>query len=100
MLKHIVMWKLKESANGKTKEENALLLKEKLEALVGEIAELRSLEVGINAIESNASYDIVLTTTFDKEADLKSYAVNPKHVLVSDFCSSIRESRVVVDYLI
>ncbi|MBO5974624.1 MAG: Dabb family protein [Paludibacteraceae bacterium] len=100
MLKHIVMWKLKESANGKTKEENALLLKEKLEALVGEIAELRSLEVGINAIESDASYDIVLTTTFDNEADLKSYAVNPKHVLVSDFCSSIRESRVVVDYLI
>ena len=100
MLKHIVMWKLKESANGKTKEENALLLKEKLEALVGEIAELRSLEVGINAIESDASYDIVLTTTFDNEADLKSYAVNPRHVLVSDFCSSIRESRVVVDYLI
>lgn len=100
MLKHIVMWKLKEHANGKTKKENALLLKEKLENLVGEIDELRSLEVGINVIETEASYDLVLTTTFDNEADLKSYATNPKHVLVSEFCSSIRESRVVVDYLV
>jgi hypothetical protein len=100
MLKHIVMWKLKEVANGKTKKENALLLKEKLESLVGEIAELRSLEVGVNDIESDASYDVVLTTTFDCEADLKSYAVNPKHVLVSEFCGSIRESRVVVDYFV
>lgn len=94
------MWKLKESANGKTKKENALLLKEKLENLVGEIAELRSLEVGINAIDSEASYDLVLSTTFDNEEDLKSYANNPKHVLVSEFCGSIRESRVVVDYLV
>ena len=28
MLKHIVMWKLKEFAEGKTKAENALIMKE------------------------------------------------------------------------
>ena len=35
MLKHIVMWKLKEFAEGKTKAENALIMKESLERLVG-----------------------------------------------------------------
>ena len=34
MLKHIVMWKLKEFAEGKTKAENALIMKESLERIV------------------------------------------------------------------
>lgn len=92
------MWKLKDSANGKTKAENALILKEKLEALVGEISVLRSLEVGVNALSDGGAYDLVLITTFDNEDDLKTYANDPKHVKVSEFCQTIRETRVVVDY--
>ena len=48
MLKHIVMWKLKEFAEGKTKAENALIMKENLERLVGIVPEIISLQVGIN----------------------------------------------------
>lgn len=48
MLKHIVMWKLKEFAEGKTKAENALIMKESLERLVGIVPEIISLQVGIN----------------------------------------------------
>ena len=33
MIKHIVMWKLKENAEGKTKEENAEIIKNGLEGL-------------------------------------------------------------------
>ena len=47
MLKHIVMWKLKEFAEGKTKAENALIMKESLERLVGIVPEIISLQVGI-----------------------------------------------------
>ena len=46
MLKHIVMWKLKEFAEGKTKAENALIMKESLERLVGIVPEIISLQVG------------------------------------------------------
>ncbi len=98
MLKHIVMWKLKDSANGKSKQENAQELKSRLEALVGQIEVLRSLEVGINDLYTDASYDMVLTTTFANEADMKAYATNPLHVAVSNFCKTIRETRVTVDY--
>lgn len=45
MLKHIVMWKLKEFAEGKTKAENALIMKESLERLVGIVPEIISLQV-------------------------------------------------------
>lgn len=98
MIKHIVMWKFKDSANGKTKQENALEMKAKLENLVGKIDVLRSLEVGSNELYTDASYDMVLTTTFDNEADMKAYADHPLHVEVSTFCKSIRLSRVTVDY--
>ncbi|MCC8096583.1 MAG: Dabb family protein [Tannerellaceae bacterium] len=100
MLKHIVMWKLKAEAEGKTKAENALWMKEHLEALVGVVPEIRSLEVGINIKESAMAYDAVLVSTFDDEAALEAYKVNPEHVKISTYCKKIRESRVVVDYLI
>ena len=57
MLKHIVMWKLKEFAEGKTKAENALIMKESLERLVGIVPEIISLQVGINEKESDMAYD-------------------------------------------
>lgn len=57
MLKHIVMWKLKEFAEGKTKAENALIMKESLERLVGIVPEIKSLQVGINEKTSDMAYD-------------------------------------------
>lgn len=47
MLKHIVMWKLKEFAEGKTKAENALIMKESLERLVGIVPEIDSVSKSV-----------------------------------------------------
>lgn len=98
MLKHVVMWKLKAEAEGKTKAENALWMKEHLEALVDVVPEIRSLQVGINVKESEMAYDAVLISTFENEEALATYKVNPRHVEVSSYCKKIRESRVVVDF--
>jgi hypothetical protein len=48
MIKHIVMWKLHETANGNTKSVNAQLIKEKIESLRGKIPGLLKVEVGLN----------------------------------------------------
>ena len=48
MFKHVVMWRFIDGAGGKTKKEHSLWVKEHLEALVGVIPEIRSLEVGVN----------------------------------------------------
>ncbi|AET68669.1 Stress responsive A/B Barrel Domain-containing protein [Desulfosporosinus orientis DSM 765] len=59
MIKHIVMWKLKEFAEGKSRTENARILKIILEGLKNSIAQIRHIEVGININPSEDSYDVV-----------------------------------------
>lgn len=56
MLKHIVMWRLADSAEGRTKAENARWMKEHLEALVGVVPQLLSAEVGINVCDPDMAY--------------------------------------------
>ena len=99
MLQHIVMWKLKENALGKSKSENAQIMKERLEGLLGVIPQLKEAHVGININKTDSSaYDAVLISTFESFEDLEKYKIDPRHVEISTFCKQIRESRVVVDY--
>ena len=99
MLKHIVLFKLKPSAEGATKEENAKKIKHDIEALKSAIPQIRHIEVGINTIPSDASYDIAIYSEFSNENDLTIYAKHPEHVKVAEFVGRVRESRVVVDYI-
>ncbi|WP_066871999.1 Dabb family protein [Clostridium mediterraneense] len=94
MIKHIVMWKLKDE----NKEENALKIKKDLEALKSEISEIKEIEVGIDVNKSEAAYDVVLYSTFDSQEDLDNYQVHPKHKEAGVFIRQVVSSRVVVDY--
>lgn len=99
MLHHIVMWKLKDFADGKTKSENAILMKEGLEKLFPAIDQIKRLEVGINMEGSvYANYDIVLDTLFDSYEDMELYQCHPLHKKISKWIGTVRESRVAVDY--
>ncbi|MFI3321545.1 MAG: Dabb family protein [Rikenellaceae bacterium] len=98
MIKHVVMWKFLEEAEGNTKSENLKIFKEGLEALVPIIPELKSLEVGLDILGANGSYDMILITTFDSMADLVTYNNHPEHQKVAGFCAKVRESRVAVDF--
>ncbi len=98
MIKHIVLWKLKDSAEGKGKGQNAALMKKELEALKKKILGVRHLEVGINMVPSEAAYDVALYSEFENEKDLDTYQKHPEHVKVAAFVNKVRESRVVVDY--
>ena len=100
MLKHIVLFKLKQHAEGATKEANAKKIKADLEALKGKISQIKHLEVGINCIPGESAYDIAIYSEFAGEADLNSYLKHPEHVKVAEFIGKIRESRVAVDYLV
>ena len=73
MLKHIVMWRFVDGAEGKSRIENAQWMKEHLEALVGVVPEIRSIEVGVNCYPSETAYDAVLISAFDKIFAFKCY---------------------------
>ena len=99
MLKHIVMWKFKDFAEGKSKVENAKWMKENLESLIGVIPEIKSLSVGINIEDSDKmAYDAVLISTFENKEALEAYKINPLHKEISAYCKKVRECRTVVDY--
>ena len=98
MIKHIVLWKLKEAANGMNKDENAMAIKEKLENLKGKIEGLIEIEVGIDFLHSAESADIVLYSTFESKDALANYQQHPLHAAIMPFIAEARSERRVVDY--
>ncbi|KRQ88090.1 Stress responsive A/B Barrel Domain protein [Caloramator mitchellensis] len=100
MVKHIVMWKLKDFAEGKTKEENIEIMKSMLEELIDKIGVIKKLEVGINFTESDAAFDVALYSEFETNEDLETYSKHPEHLKVGEFINKIRDARYVVDYKI
>lgn len=98
MIKHIVFWKLKEEANGLSKQQNAETIKQKLEDLQGKIPGLLSIEVGFDFLHSPESADVVLYSTFESREALDVYANHPLHKAVMPFIAEARSERRVVDY--
>jgi hypothetical protein len=97
MIKHIVMWKLKDEAHGNNKALNAKLIKEKLEALNGKIEGLLKLEVGIDFL-GGTNFDVVLYSELATEADLDTYQNHPLHQAVLPFVRESVTDRKAVDY--
>jgi len=98
MIKHIVMWRLKDEAAGATKKQNAIKLKDALESLKGKIESLKAAEVGINFNPSPAAFDVVLYSEFEDQDGLNAYQNHPEHVKIVDFVGEISTDRAVVDY--
>ena len=96
MLRHIVMWTLKQE----NKHANAQIIKEKLEALQGEIDGLLKVEVGIDLGSIEGNYDVVLISDFDDENALNAYQVHPLHKEAGAFIKSVATGRACVDYII
>jgi hypothetical protein len=98
MLRHVVMWKLKESAEGASREENAQKLKAKLETCRSIVKGQGYFEVGTAQPGFDCTYDVVLVSDFDDKAALKAYQDHPKHQVVKDFVAAVREERQCVDF--
>ena len=99
MIRHIVMWKLKEEAEGSTREKNAEKLKLILEGLKTSIDEIKNVEVGIQVNhKEDEGLDVVLICDFENELDFKMYTRNAAHKKAVKFIDAVTEKRVFVDY--
>jgi hypothetical protein len=98
MIKHIVFWKLKENAHGKSKAENAQAIKQILEALKGQIDGIITLEVGIDFSKTEASSDIALCSEFVSLEALSAYQVHPAHLAAGTYIKEATFDRKVVDF--
>ena len=97
MIRHVVMWKFKETAEGKSKLENMEAVRERLFALLPVIPEIRRMEIGFDVKHTDASMDLMLLTEFDTLDTLQTYAVHPEHLKVADLVRKVTDCRVVLD---
>lgn len=98
MLKHIVLWKMKEGVEGRTRQESALKFKQMLEALPAQIPQILQFEVGIPMDEGDTIADISLYSAFKDAASLKAYQEHPEHLKVIAYAKTVIAERRVVDY--
>ncbi len=94
MLKHIVLFKLKDPACAEKCRELILSMK-------GTVGQIRELEVGIDVLHTDRSFDIVLIVIVDDEEGLRGYAEHPYHVgVVKKYMMQVSEKSVIADYII
>lgn len=98
MLKHIVMWKLKDFAEGNDRATNARLLKEQLETCINIVPGMGAFEVALAQSGLEATYDVVLYSEFESRQALDAYQVHPTHAALKPFIGAIREARQCMDY--
>ena len=83
MVKHVILWTLKEEFSTEKKEEIKVGIKEGLESLKGKIPGLLEITVNTNGLASSNA-DVMLDSLFENEEALKVYATHPEHVAVAD----------------
>lgn len=94
MFTHVVFFKLKEPNI-----ENMKKAKNILEGMKGNIPQLKDIEVGMDVVRSQRSYDICLITRFDSQEEMDEYQVHPYHV--NEVLKNLRpmlEGSAAVDY--
>lgn len=98
MIRHIVMFKLKDFGTEADKMAAAAEVKKRLDELPAAIPVIRKYEAGIDIRKLDWSYDIVLTMDFDSMADLDAYTVHPFHQEFITFNKDYSAAKVCIDY--
>ena len=95
MVKHIILWKLKDEYNT---DEVKLGIKREIEGLLGKVPGLIEIEVQIECL-SSSNVDVMLYSVLESEEALKGYAIHPEHVKVADtFVRPYTASRAGIDF--
>ncbi len=98
MIKHVILWQLKDEFTEEEKSGIRAGIKEGLENLAGKVPGLLDIKVQAEFL-SSSNADVMLDSTFDSQESLKGYATHPEHVKVAD--EKVRpytKSRVCMDF--
>ena len=96
MIKHIVMWKAKDSVEDI--EEKLLEFKRRGEDLKKDIPEIVGLNIELNILKSDFSKDLVLRGEYKSLEDLKIYQEHKDHVALVEYGKDFLEDKVVIDF--
>ena len=94
MVKHVVMYKLKEPT-----EQNAIALQQKFLSMKGKIDVLKDIQSGVDVLRSDRSFDVVLICQFDSLEDMEVYKTHEVHLPVMAYVKSVVECSKSVDFI-
>lgn len=97
MVRHIVLFRLKESLSQAEKRDIAVRFKTAIEALPEVIGFIGKIEVGLN-INENEKFDIALYSEFKTLDDVKAYSAHPSHVAAAGILAGHVDERACVDF--
>ena len=83
MVKHIILWQLKDELTTEEKKSVKEEIKSGLEGLKGQIPGLVDIKVQIEGLASSNA-EVMLDSTFEDEDALKNYSIHPAHVAVAN----------------
>lgn len=98
MIKHIVIWKLKEYAEGADRAANAVKMKAMLDGCANIVPGILKFEAVLAQPGLESTYDIVLYSEFADKAALDAYQEHPEHVAIKPFVGAVRAERQCMDY--
>ena len=98
MIKHIVLWTLKNRENEQNREETAAAIKQQIEGMRGRIPGLLHIEGGIDFTGSADSWDIALYAELESREALTGYHIHPAHEAFKAFIGPRRSQRSLIDY--
>lgn len=98
MIRHIVMFKLRET-DSRSEYQNAIEAKERFSKVIENVTELKKGEVVINSADApESNYTIALICDFDSIDDLNAYQIHPVHKEFGAFIARIKTDRACIDY--
>jgi len=98
VIKHIVMWKLKDQAEGAERVANMQKMKALLDGCANIVPGILKFEAVLAQPGLEATYDVVLYSEFESRAALDAYQDHPDHVAIKPFIGAVREARQCMDY--
>ena len=84
MVKHIILWKLRDDLGAGEREGVLRGIKEGLEGLVGKVPGLLAVKVQVDGRIDTSNADVMLDCTLESEEALRAYAIHPAHVEVAN----------------
>ncbi len=98
MVKHVILWQLKDELSAEEKASVKDGIKKNLEGLKGQVPTLVEVHVYTNGLPTSNA-DVMLDTTFEDAAGLAAYAEHPAHVAVANtYVRPYTKNRVCLDY--
>jgi hypothetical protein len=97
-LHHIVMWTLKEEAQGQSKAQNMQKAREVLMSCSSLVPGIEHFEVGLKTDGLDCTCDVILNSVFKDEAALSAYQNHPDHMAIKPFMKAIVAQRQCMDF--